>query len=205
MENVVSVIFKVNSEAYQAFSTLKKNMITNDYVISQMALLQKENGRLAAQDVCDSGINTTDDTRRGGLIGMLIGVWTGPLGMLLCGSYGALFGSIHDSKDAIQNLSMMELVGNRLEDGDTALVLLASEVRESGLNTQFSAFDTEIIRYDAAVVSQELDDAVALQKELEKEARQKSRESKKQERKADIEARRSKIKEAFASLKGKTE
>lgn len=203
MENVVTVIFKVGSEAYQAFSELKSNMVTNDYTVSQVALFQKENGRLSVRENFDSGVNTTDDTGMGGLVGLLLGVWTGPIGMLLCSSAGALVGSLQDTKDAAEELSMLELVAEKIQDGDTALVLLASEEREAGLDTYFAKYGTEILRRDAAVVSKEVDDALELQKELAKEAKQKSRNAKKRALKADLEERRNKIKGAFEAFKAK--
>lgn len=179
MENVVSVLFKVRSEAYQAFSELKGNLITNDYSIKQMALLQKENGRLVSRDGIDSGLNTTDDTRKGGLIGLLIGVWTGPIGMLLCTSTGALIGSINDSEDAKENVSLMESVGSKLEEGDLALVLLVDERIESSLNDRLYHFDTDISRREANEVRQEIEDAANLEKKLAKEAKKQSREDRK--------------------------
>lgn len=203
MNNVTTAIFEVESEAYQAFSEVKANYATNDYVVSQISLVKKENGMITMQEAFDSGLSTSDDTLTGSLIGMLIGVWGGPLGLLLGGTGGALAGSIVDAKDAGQSLSMMEVVGNKLLDGETALVMLASEERESALDTLLGKYKTTIIRRDAAVVSEEVERAMELQKELERDARQKLLESKKSEHKAEIESRRKKIQADFDSMKSK--
>ncbi len=41
MENIVSVTFEVESEAYQAMSILKRNAVSDLYAISQTALIKK--------------------------------------------------------------------------------------------------------------------------------------------------------------------
>ena len=188
MENVVIAIFKVESEAYQAFSEVKRNSNNNEYLITQIALVKKSGGKIVTCDGYDSGITTTDDTRRDSLIGMLIGLIAGPLGMLLGASTGALIGSSQDAKDARQSATMIELVSEGLEEGETAMIMLARENREDILNWNLSKFNTEIYRRDAKIVADEADAAIALQKELKKEAKQKMRESKKAERKAGFDS-----------------
>ena len=74
MENIVTVIFKVGSQGYQAFSELKRDTFNDDYVISGMALVKKERGQIIAQEAYDAGLRTVDDTTMGGLIGGLIGI-----------------------------------------------------------------------------------------------------------------------------------
>lgn len=192
MQNVLTVIFHTGSEAYEVLSSLKRNMITNDYTISQMALLQKQNGGFAVKESYDNAIKTSDNTRIGGVVGLFVGILAGPLGMLLGGTTGALVGSLIDTEDASNEMSLIEQMGTKLEEGDVALVILADEVRESGLDAYFRGYSVEILRRDAKEVEQEVRDAAALQKELAKEAKEKTRA-----------ARKASFKEKFAKKKSK--
>lgn len=203
MENVVTVIFNVESEAYQAFSELKREVVNDAYVISQMELVKKEYGRIISCEGYDTGITTTDDTSRGGLIGMFTGVLAGPLGMLFGGAMGTLIGSAIDAEDAVKNISMIERVSRKLGNGETALIALVMEENVGVLDTKLQHFKTTIIREDAALVAQEIEDARELQLEMEKEAKKKMREKNRMERRREIDEKRLKIKADFDKLKNK--
>lgn len=199
MENIVTAIFEVESEAYQAFSQLKQDMVNTSCVITQMALVKKQNGRIIPCEGYDTGLESTDDTWKGGLIGSLVGILGGPLGVLLGGSMGVLIGGAVDANDSGKNLSMIEKVSEKLADGEVALIALAKETSEVMLDARLGTFHTTILRHDAAVVAQEVEEARELQKELAKEAKRKMREAKKQE----IEAKRAKLQADFEDFKKK--
>ncbi len=181
MENVVTAVFEVENEAYRAFSEVKNNMLNQSCIIAQLALLKKRDGRIVVADCADSGVTTTDDTRLGGLIGLVVGVLGGPLGMLFGGAMGSLIGRIKDTDDARQGASMIEQVTENLHDGDVALVALAQETDGKMLDAILAPYKPTITRYDAATVAAEVDEAIKVQKELESEARKKMREAKKAE------------------------
>ena len=82
-ENLVLVNYKVESEAYQALSELKRETANANYTISQAVIVKKENGKLSVMDGFVNGATTGDDTMTGGLIGSLVGILGGPLGILL--------------------------------------------------------------------------------------------------------------------------
>lgn len=178
-QNVVTVIFRTPSEAYEVLSSLKRDLNTNDFVVSQVALIKKENGVFTVKESYDNAVKTSDNTRIGGVVGLFVGILAGPLGMLLGGTTGALVGSLIDTEDASSEMSLIEQMGAKLEEGDTALVILADETRESGLDSYFRGYSVEILRRDAKEVEQEVRDAEALQKELAKEAKAKTRAAKK--------------------------
>ena len=79
MKNVLVALFEVESEGYQAISNLSKMPDTGSYTIYQMALVKKEDGKVNVCESYDSGINTTDNTVNGGLIGALAGIFGGAL------------------------------------------------------------------------------------------------------------------------------
>lgn len=203
MENVITSIFAVESEAYQALTELKKTPVTDKYVISQAAIVKAENGKIVPQDAFDTGAETSNDTAIGGLIGALFGVVGGPLGMLLTGSLGALTGSIIDTGDAARNVSLVEKVTEQLVSGETAIVAVVQETDPTALDAKLSKFQVTTTREDAAEVAAAIKRAQELQKQLERDARKQLREEKKEEHQKNVEERREKIKGDFDNLKKK--
>ncbi|MGN0308200.1 MAG: DUF1269 domain-containing protein [Lachnospiraceae bacterium] len=200
MENIITVTFKEEGDAYRAFSELKRDMVNTSCTITQMALVKKKNGQIITCEGFDTGITTTDDTYKGGLIGMLVGILGGPLGMLLGGSVGALIGTAIDSNDSNNNLSLIEEVSRKLNEDEVALVALVMETGGEMLDARLEPYQATILRQDAAAVAQEIEEAKKLQKEMETEARARLRETKKEEKKQEIEDKRQKIRteiEAF--------
>ena len=203
MYNIVASIFEVESEGYQALTTLAKNPIINETTILQMALVKRENGLLKICDSFDSGIHSTNDTVIGGLVGSVIGMLGGPIGMLLMGSYGALAGSLVDAGDAAGSASLIEKVAEKLLDGEMAMIALVDETNEAELDNALSAYKATIARFDAVVIAEEVEEAQKIQKEMARQTRKQLREARKQERKERREARREKIKSDFATFKAK--
>ena len=203
MEKIVLAVFKVESEGYQAMTELRNAPVTNDYVVSQAALVKKDAGRIVTLDTFDTGVETNDDTAMGGLLGGLIGILGGPLGMLLGGSLGMLTGSALDTEDAIHNASLIEKVTEQLVDGEVVLIALEQENAEGAAQRALSKFDVSIVEEDAAEVAEEVEEAIRVQKEMEREARAKLRETRKAERKQKIEKNRAKLKADFDAFKAR--
>ncbi len=203
MQNILATIFNVESEGFQAITTLSKKAVANDYAIMEMALVKKEGSNLTVCDSFSSGIATTDDTAAGGLIGSLIGILGGPIGVLLGGTAGMLTGSMIDAKDASDSASMLEMAATKIQDGETALIILADETNEAGLDSEIGKFDSVTMRFDAAVIAAEVEEATKMQKEIERQARQKLREQKKEDHKKKIEEYRAKLSADFEELKAK--
>ena len=203
MYNIVAAIFEVESEGYQALTTLAKAPIINETTILQMALVKRENGFLKICDSFDSGIHSTNDTVIGGLVGSVIGMLGGPIGMLLMGSYGALAGSMVDAGDTLGSASLIEKVAEKLQDGEMAMIALVDETEESELDNALAGYKVTIARFDAVVIAEEVEEAQKIQKEMARQTRRQLREARKQERKERREARREKIKSDFAAFKAK--
>ena len=205
MENVVVAIFKNESEGFQAATELKNTAVGGNYTISQLELVQKKYGRIDTVDGFDTGVDTTDDSMQGMLIGGLIGILGGPLGVLLGMSWGGLIGVAVDAGDAADDISLLEQVSGKLEDGDTAIIALVREENENVIDSLLSKFDVEIIRFDAAVIAQEVEEAKEAEKELKKHAKRELKAQKKADRKQKIEEKRGKIKNSFDEKGGETE
>lgn len=193
MQNIIAVNFKVESEGYQAITALSRTPVREHAAILEMALVKKTDGNLNVCDSFSSGVHTTDDTVRGGFIGSMIGILGGPIGVLLGGSTGMLAGNLVDAGDAKNTASLIETVAAKMIDGEVSLIILAEEEDESELDACMKEFQTEIIRFDAAVIAAEVEEAQEMQKEMERQARIKLRETKKEEHKSKIEENRKKL------------
>ncbi|MDO4866787.1 MAG: hypothetical protein Q4C10_09525 [Clostridia bacterium] len=203
MENIIIVSFDIESEGYQAITELKKNVMKDGYAVSQAVLVKNTDGHVTSLDSLDTGIETKNDTRMGGLIGSLLGVAGGPLGMVLMGGYGALIGSAVDWGDAVNNASLMEHVLSCVTEDSTVLIAVVQEDIEGAFDKKFSKFSAEITRFDAAEVAAEIAEAERVQEEMARQAKRELREAKKQDRKQAIEERRERIKARFSDIKAK--
>ncbi len=203
MQNIIALNLKVESEGYQAITTLSKYPVTESSAILEMALVKRVGTGLEICDTFSSGVHTTDDTIRGGLIGGLVGILGGPIGILLGGSAGALTGSLIDTDDELNTASMIETVASKMVSGDAALIILAEEETEADLDRKLALYGGEIIRFDAAVIAEEVEEAEKMQKEMERQARIQLRQTKKEEYKKSVEEKRAKIASDFAAFKAK--
>ena len=194
MQNVISAIFKNESDGYQLITELRQNPVSDQAVIVQMALVKREEAGLKLCDQYDGIAKTAGGTAIGGLTGALVGILGGPLGVLLMGAYGALAGSMVDLGGSVAGEAMLETVASKLLEGEAALVILAEEEDEAYLDEKIGKFDAEILRFDALAVADEVDEAVEIQEEMNRQARQKLRQTKKEEHKEHIKERHEKRK-----------
>ena len=202
-ENILVVNFKVESEAYQALSEIRQASVNPAFIVSQACIVKNECGRIVMKDHFDTGVETTDDTRHGGLIGGLVGVIGGPIGMLLGGGMGALIGSAIDSSDAAKNASLIEKVCEAIPAESTAVIELVSELEPLAADLCFAKYESVLVRLDAAEIAEEIEEAERLQKQMEKDARAKLREEKKEARRQRVEEKRAKMKADFDDFKAK--
>jgi len=200
-ESVFVVKFAVESEAYQAFSELKAAALTNDYVISQAFLVKNEGGKLVEKDEFDTGIETTNDMGAGALIGALVGVIGGPVGVLLGAGYGMVVGSTVDAMDITDNSLLINQVASSVAEGESALLLLASEINEGSFTRAMEKFSAAVTKFDAGEVAEEVEKAIELEHQMKKEALLKMLEEKKADHKEKIEAHKARIKADFEELK----
>jgi len=203
MEKIVSAIFKVESEGFQAMTELKQAPVTDTYTVPQAVLIKKENGTINVLDSYDTGMETTDDTLKGGLIGSLIGILGGPIGILLGGSLGMLTGTAIDAGDELENASMIEMVSNQIVDGEVVLIAL-EQTAAGDLGDKLKAkFNVSVVEDKAADVAEEIRLANEAEEELKREARAKLRETKKEEFKKSVAETQTKIEAGIQEIKDK--
>lgn len=202
MENVIISYFEVESEAYQALSELKKASGSSEqFMLSQAALLKKSNSRISFQDGFDTGERTRDDTWKGSLIGGLIGLLGGPLGMLLGLGIGSVVGLAKDAGEAEEEASLITAITSRMKEQDVALVVLAQEQNEAYYDRLLEKFDVVTVRYFASDILEEVDHAREVERNLQERAKEEMRKERSEHRRERAKEYRSKFKEEFEALK----
>ena len=199
-ENVVLANYKVESEAYQALSELKRDTANANYTISQAMIVKRENGKLNVMDGFVNGMTTGDDTWMGGLLGGLIGILGGPIGVLLGGSFGMLVGGAVDAGEMAGDTSLLEKAGDSIADGETAIILLAQEEYETALTAKLNDFDVSITRLDAAEVAAEVEHAKEVERQMAKETREKLRAERTEAFKESVAKKSEELKNWFNNL-----
>ena len=194
-ENILIVNYKVESEAYQALSELKRETSNSNYTISQAVIVKRESGKLEIQDGFNADASMGDDTWTGSLLGSLVGVLGGPLGVLLGGSVGMMIGGAVDASDAAKNASLIEKAGDCITEGETAIILLAQEEYETALTAKLNHFDVTITR-----VAAEVEHAREVERQMARDAREKMRAEKTETFKAGVAKKSEELKEWFANL-----
>ena len=199
-ENLVLVNYKVESEAYQALSELKRDTANANYTISQAAIVKRENGQLNTMDGFINGKDANDDTVTGSLIGGLVGILGGPIGILLGGSVGMLVGGAVDASGIVKDASLLEKAGDSIAEGETAIILLAQEEYETALTAKLNDFNVTITRFDAAEVAAEVEHAREVERQMAKETREKLREEKTEAFKETVAKKSEELKNWFSHL-----
>ena len=199
-ENLVLVNYKVESEAYQALSELKRDTANANYTISQAAIVKRENGQLNTMDGFINGKDANDDTVTGSLIGGLVGILGGPIGILLGGSVGMLVGGAVDASGIVKDASLLEKAGDSIAEGETAIILLAQEEYETALTAKLNDFDVTITRFDAAEVAAEVEHAREVERQMAKETREKLREEKTEAFKETVAKKSEELKNWFSHI-----
>ncbi|ALT80249.1 MULTISPECIES: DUF1269 domain-containing protein [Streptococcus] len=166
MANVLTVVFDVESEAYQVFSELKSFKQDNDTQIAQIALVKNEDGKIAIKDSIDFDDTSRDYATVGGIIGGLLGILSGPIGVIIGYGIGSLAGAASGSMTDASDNSLIEEVTTKLLDGDVAVIALVHEEDESILNHAFAPYKTNIMRWDALALAREVELAGQVQDEL---------------------------------------
>ena len=205
MQNIITAIFQNESEGYQMITELSHAPVTDQAAILQMALVKCTESGL---ELCDryEGIATSGTgTLIGGLTGSLIGILGGPLGMLFMGTAGAMTGTMVDGGEAVAGEALMETVANKLYKGEVGLIILADEEDESYIDGILNKVPVEILRYDALAIADEVDQAVKIQNEMDRQARLQLRQSKKEaaekERQEKLEAWQAELEANFEEYK----
>lgn len=181
-KRVIIMHFEVESQAYQAFSEIKKLYVEKKIKGEQMAVVTHVNDGVHQFKIDDFLDFTGNDyTAKNSMIGMLIGILGGPLGILLGWFAGSLFGASQDAKEIQGAQTVFEHVTKQIGEGETGLILIAEEDDNRPLNQLImNELGGEITRLDFEDVEKEITNAKEVEKET-KDSAEKSWQDKKQD------------------------
>lgn len=171
IKNVVVAAFRDENEGTQAFADIKQSSKGDSYSVTAAALVKKEDGVCVPMEVFDTGAKTDSDTITGGLIGLVVGVIGGPIGMLFGAGIGSYLGVTHKASNELHAKSMIEYLADKLDDGRTAIIVFADEEVPDELDKRFSEYDTEIDRFKASDVAEEVKEAIKMEKTMAKQVK----------------------------------
>ena len=108
-DNVISVSFNTDSNAYAALAALKELDAQSRVGVEAAAVIVRgDSGNLSVKD--GVGSDRSEGAATGGLLGLLIGILGGPLGVLLGGTYGLMVGSLFDLEQAEDTESVLSQI-----------------------------------------------------------------------------------------------
>ena len=201
MENIVVSIFRVESEAFQAFSELKQFGQTENTKLAQVSIVKAEDGIIKVKDSFDLMNSLGSDYFEGGLIGSLIGILGGPLGVLFGFVAGGTIGASISLDKELAKSALTTTVSEKLTNGEVAIIALVQENDESVLNAIFEKYQVDIARWDVATVAAEIESALKIQEDLEHQAKARLIADKKEARREKFDKLKADIKEKFDKLK----
>lgn len=160
-KKVIVANFEYNSQAYQAFSEVKKVATRGQLKIEQMAVVKHSNDgnhKFSIEDFFDP--TGSLGTSTGGMIGMLIGVLVSPLAILLGWFGGSLIGATKDAKELSTAQTIFEYLVSQISEGKTGLIVIAEETDNRPLNEVImQELGGGISRFDFEEVEEEIKNA----------------------------------------------
>lgn len=181
-KRIIIMNFDIESKSYQAFSEIKKMQAERQLKGEQMAVVTHVNDGQHQFKINDFIYFTGNNhTSKDSMIGMLVGILGGPLGILFGWFAGSMYGASKDAKEIQEAQTVFEHVIQKIDEGQTGLLLIAEEEDNRPLN-QLVMFDLggEITRLDLEEVQQEINDA----NEVANEAKQSWQAKKEQHKEA---------------------
>ena len=157
--NVLLATFENQLSAFEALADIKTKYSGENYVITQAAVVRKEDDKLSFKDGFEVNANGNIGFLNGGLLGGLIGIIGGPLGDMIGESQG--------EKADKKIISIFEDVSKHLVNNHYALILLTSESENVELDNFLNKYNPEtILRKDAKVVQKDLEFAKEYESKL---------------------------------------
>jgi uncharacterized membrane protein len=117
---IVLATFDDESKTYQAFSDIKRAAAEGKLRINGLTIMHR---RLDGQfEVRDAAMKNFGGSITGGIIGSLVGIFGGPLGILLGWGAGSLIGGFRDAREVMADRNLFQAVTENMTVGNTALI-----------------------------------------------------------------------------------
>jgi uncharacterized membrane protein len=178
-ETLVLATFERDSDAYQALSDIKALDASSRVALREAAVVRRDvGGVLSLADAVDPHAGAA--TVNGGLLGLLIGALTGPVGMLLGATVGLLGGGFSEYDSSEETDSVLEQIAHDIPSGSTALVAALGEYGFEATNSALRMLGAGVSRYSRADVEAEVAAAEKAARKARRQARKTLRRSRRE-------------------------
>lgn len=158
MENVIVLGFGGADPGRSAVQALRRLQDADDVRLEAAAVLERTlEGQIRVRDLVEEFHLRA--TASGGLIGALIGILTGPFGMVIGGATGAAVGSLIDVADAENADQLVRVFGKVVRPGSAATIAVAYERTPTAVETIAAELGGSVLRRARAEVEQEVAEA----------------------------------------------
>lgn len=143
-ENFVVVTFSDEKKAIEASHKMQDLAMHGDITMRYSVMLRKgENGEIEALKKSSKG---GDDTWSGMFIGMLVGLFLGPLGFLISMLAGTAIGAGVDYSQGKFEDSFVDKIKEKLENGRIAIIANCDESNPIFLDDAMKELDGDVFR-----------------------------------------------------------
>jgi uncharacterized membrane protein len=193
MENVLTINFTEDGDAYEALTTLKELDAQGQVALEGAAVVMRhQDGSIAIKDeVGDIGYA---GTATGGVVGLIVGILGGPIGVLLGGATGVLIGSLFDLDDLDETDSVLSEMSRTVRVGHASVMAEVDEQTPEVVDTAIHRLDGKVLRLPLADVEAEIAAAEEAQRAAKKEARKELHEQRLKEHKEKVQAKIAELK-----------
>lgn len=183
--SVLAVSFAEDNNAYKALTVLKELDAQQRVGVQEGVVVERtEDGRVIEKDKSESMFMAS--TAGGGLLGLLIGIIGGPLGMIIGGTTGVLFGSLIDIADMEETDSALAGISGAVQVGHTAVLAVVSEPSYEVIDTAMAELGGTVVRRPVAEVEAEAAAAEDAERQAKREARKELLKGRHEQNKAAI-------------------
>jgi uncharacterized membrane protein len=193
MENVLTINFTEDGDAYEALTTLKELDEQGQVALEGAAVvMRQEDGTIAIKDeVGDIGY---EGTATGGIVGLIVGILGGPIGVLLGGATGLLIGSLFDLDDLDESDSVLSEMSRTVRVGHPSVIAAVEEQSPEVVDSAMQRLNGTVLRLPLTDVEAEIAAAEEAQRAAKQAARKKLREERREERKEKVQAKIAELK-----------
>jgi uncharacterized membrane protein len=195
-ENVISVAFLDDSNAYEALARLKELASQHQIELAGAAVVARgEDGQISEKNEAVEGSYTGMAT--GGLLGLIIGIVGGPLGILIGGATGLAIGSLFDIDDTDETESVLGEISKSVRAGRAALLAEVNEQSSEVIDTAMVQLGGTVLRRSVDEVEAEIAVTEKAQRDAKKEARKELHDARHKKHEDEIHANVEELKAKF--------
>ena len=158
MENVIVLNASTVEQAQESVRGLRRLHDAGDIRLEAFAAVERmENGRIIVLDQVEDARITV--TAAGGLVGGIVGLLSGPLGLLVGGATGAVVGSLFDLAEAESSDDVLRSLAWAVPPGRAATIAVVTESAETAVDAMASNLGIAVLRRPRAEVELQIAEA----------------------------------------------